>query len=420
MARERPEPEWTEAGLRALEATGRRESYRSPKFPGLVLLMTAAGAKTFYLPYRVGGGRGGVQRWFKIGRLGVDLGLAEAGKKAISLRGKIGDGADPQAERKTARVPEAPTKDKVSDLCDRFERDFLKAGKVRESTALVYRQHIRANIRPALGTMKIRDVRPSHVAAMLDEISQGQAGKVRATLSRLFSRAELWGLRDPATNPVKGTDKPEAGSRSVRLSEEQFAILGEAIRAGGESWNLRALVVILALSGMRVGELAGNAAKKIPPRPWTDVDLDRGVIVLPPGMHKTGGKIGAKVVYLCPQAVEFLRGLPREGGLVLGGWKNPQHGWERLRAALGLAGVNLHDLRHTFASIGDDLGFSEATVGALLGHSAATMTARYQHKLAKDLIAAAAGIGWEVWRLLGFAERPLAEWQTRTTQNRLS
>lgn len=408
MAEEQKGPDWTEAGLRKIKATGRREVFPDPDHPGLVLLMTPAGVKTFFIVYRAGGGRAGVRRWFKVGRLGVDLGLADARKRAVSLRGRIADGFDPQAERKASRAPKIVA-DTVADLAARFDRDYLEAGKVRASTARFYRQHLRANVLPALGTMKVLDVRPSHVAALLDSLSTGTAGKVRSTVSRLFSRAELWGLRDSLPNPVKGTDKPEAVARTVRLSADQFATLGKAIQDGVDVWQLRALVVLLAASGMRVGELAGNAAAKIPPRPWDDVDLDRGVIVIPAALHKTGRRAGDKTIYLCPQAVEYLRGLPRENELVLAGWANPQHGWERLRATLGLEGVNLHDLRHTFASLGDDLGYSQATVGALLGHSAATMTAKYQHKLSKDLAEAAAAIGGEVWTLLGFEARPLAE-----------
>ena len=38
-----------------------------------------------------------------------------------------------------------------------------------------------------------------------------------------------------------------------------------------------------------------------------------------------------------------------------------------------------HTLRHTFASIAAELGFSELTIAALLGHAARGVTQRYIH-----------------------------------------
>ena len=44
-----------------------------------------------------------------------------------------------------------------------------------------------------------------------------------------------------------------------------------------------------------------------------------------------------------------------------------------------LADITPHTLRHTFASLAGDLGFSELTIAALLGHSARGVTQRYVH-----------------------------------------
>ena len=52
---------------------------------------------------------------------------------------------------------------------------------------------------------------------------------------------------------------------------------------------------------------------------------------------------------------------------------------ERVCGAARLADVTPHTLRHTFASVAGDLGFSELTIAALLGHSARGVTQRYVH-----------------------------------------
>lgn len=54
-----------------------------------------------------------------------------------------------------------------------------------------------------------------------------------------------------------------------------------------------------------------------------------------------------------------------------------------------LSGVTAHTLRHSFASVADELGYAEATVAALLGQRSGTVTRRYIHHLDSALIAAA-------------------------------
>ncbi|MEI9986127.1 MAG: tyrosine-type recombinase/integrase [Aliidongia sp.] len=61
-----------------------------------------------------------------------------------------------------------------------------------------------------------------------------------------------------------------------------------------------------------------------------------------------------------------------------------------------LADITPHTLRHTFASLAGDLGFSELTIAALLGHSARGVTQRYIHidealRMTADRVAAEMG-----------------------------
>jgi integrase len=67
--------------------------------------------------------------------------------------------------------------------------------------------------------------------------------------------------------------------------------------------------------------------------------------------------------------------------------------WSRVRKAAGLADVRLHDLRHSFASVGAAGGLSLPIIGALLGHKHAATTARYAHLSADPLRAANDAVG---------------------------
>src|SRR4051812_34784020 len=53
--------------------------------------------------------------------------------------------------------------------------------------------------------------------------------------------------------------------------------------------------------------------------------------------------------------------------------------WDAVTKQAGLAGVRLHDLRHTYASFGAGGGLGLPIIGRLLGHSQPATTARYAH-----------------------------------------
>jgi integrase len=98
-------------------------------------------------------------------------------------------------------------------------------------------------------------------------------------------------------------------------------------------------------------------------------------------------------------ALAVAASLPHADGAVwvfppeIAGRKMPYGGlkgaWRVAMAKAGLEEVTPHTLRHSFASVAGDLGFSESTIGAMLGHAAGTVTGRYTHHLDAVLIAAA-------------------------------
>jgi hypothetical protein len=65
-----------------------------------------------------------------------------------------------------------------------------------------------------------------------------------------------------------------------------------------------------------------------------------------------------------------------------------------------LAGITPHVLRHSYASMANDLGFTESTVAALLGHAQGTVTSRYIHTVDTALIMAADAVAGYIQGLL--------------------
>jgi hypothetical protein len=77
----------------------------------------------------------------------------------------------------------------------------------------------------------------------------------------------------------------------------------------------------------------------------------------------------------------------------------PNH-WKHLFEDSPLSDITPHVLRHSFASIANDLGFTEVTIAALVGHAKGSVTSKYIHTLDTALIMAADTISGYVQGLL--------------------
>ena len=83
--------------------------------------------------------------------------------------------------------------------------------------------------------------------------------------------------------------------------------------------------------------------------------------------------------------------------------------WARIAKLRELpADVTPHVLRHSFASLAGDLGYSEPTIAALVGHQGHTITSRYVHSADKVLLAAADDVSNRTAELMGEA-KPIAD-----------
>jgi integrase len=58
-------------------------------------------------------------------------------------------------------------------------------------------------------------------------------------------------------------------------------------------------------------------------------------------------------------------------------------------------------LRHSFASLAGDLGYSESTIGSLIGHKGQSITSRYVHSADAVLLAAADAVADRAAELMG-------------------
>lgn len=395
----------------------REKTYRIPdgQIRGLYIQMTPAGVLSWVLRFRVHGR----EKTHSIGRW-PEVTVAKARAKAITLLGEINDGNDPAAKKKAERAAKT-----VKDLADQFIKEHLPS--LKKSTSDEYDRLLKKRILPALGSMRVKDVQPSDVAALLSQIRLDtpkgvMANRVRAVLSKMFTLGALWGFCPAGANPAKGQARAPETKKDRHLSDRELLAVGAALRhldptpegedrpedaLPAEDVHGLAALRLFLLTGMRKSELIGDRKRdketraiieRIPALPWTAVDLDAAQIRL--AHHKTVKKAGARIVPLCAAACELLENLPRVLGnpYVIPGFSMGeslvalQCYWERVRDAVGtlqekakvpkkarvdVSDVTIHDLRRSFASLGARLGYPESFIGALLGHSAGTVTQGY-------------------------------------------
>jgi hypothetical protein len=178
-------------------------------------------------------------------------------------------------------------------------------------------------------------------------------------------------------NPVRGVERFADGQRQRRLADAEYAAFGSALRKAERDklvWPPAiALSRFLLVTGWRRGEAIGLRG--------SDLDLPRRTATL--GETKTGRSVRP----LSTAAVKLLRSAAtkpdalvfpasRRTGLMTG---YPKF-WRRiLKPAELSADVTPQTLRHSFASLAADMGYSEPTIAALIGHAGRAMTSRYVH-----------------------------------------
>ncbi|MET4625741.1 integrase [Bradyrhizobium sp. I1.8.5] len=373
-------------------------------------------AAVFYaLKYRTGEGR---QRWHTIGRHGAPWTPDTARDEAQRVLSEVVQGKDPAAQKLAKR--RAAT---VADLCD----EYLKAaaqgrlltrrgGNKKESTLATDRSRIEAHIKPLLGDRKVPEVTRQDIEKFMHDVAGGttkrrsrlakpramsnvRGGRGAATrtvglLGAIFSYAVRTGLR--ANSPVVGIIRFADARRDRRLTDCEYKQFGAGAAASSDIWPYAiAAARFLALTGWRSGE-----ALKLR---WSDLDLQRHIARLPD--TKTGASTRALSLLAVRQLRELPSGSPNDlvfpssrEGVVMSGFPSL---FEKIVRAGGLSKeVTPHVLRHSFASVAADLGFSELTIAALIGHRGGSVTARYTHHADAVLLAAADQVGGRIADLM--------------------
>jgi len=384
----------TKAVIDKLKPADRPYTVRDAELPGFSVRVYPKGRKAFFYRYRIdGGGRGATIREPRLGDLG-ELSPDQAREMAKDWAARVRQGEDPGADRRATQ--EAPTMDQLFDnYLSEHAAKHKKASSVRNDKRM-----IDTHLRNELGKKKVHLVTRQQIRAIhvVLEDTPYEANRTLALLSKIFSYAAddlEWIKR--SDHPVAGIKRFEEKKRRRYLSHSELARLGASL-AAAEAGALDRPVLASAIAMIRLLVITGARHSEILTLRWDEVNFERGCIEL------SDSKTGEKEIYLPPAALQILSELPKLDGnpFVITGRKpgthlvNIKNTWALIREHAGMQDVRLHDLRHSFASVGARAGMSLPVIGALLGHRETATTARYAHLSDDPLRTAADAIGREI------------------------
>jgi integrase len=316
--------------------------------PGFGLVVTAQGAKSYVVQYRVG-------RKSPRMKLKNVQSLAAARQQAKIVLGEVAKGRDPLAVRRQEQAAATNTLRAITTEYFKREGKELRSADERAATfeRLVY---------PQLGAHQIADIRRKDIVRLLDRIEDERGPRMAditlAYLRRVFNwhAARDDNFRSPI---VRGMARGKASARSRILTDEELRRVWQAAGAEGP---FPAFVRFLLLTAARRNEAADLGWDEIDGRNWT----------LPAARNKTQLDL---VRPLSGAALAVLAAQPRIAGCrwaFTASGKRPLISFSALKrnfdVACGVTGWTLHDLRRTARSLMSRAGVASDHAECCLGH----------------------------------------------------
>ncbi|HEY7087253.1 MAG TPA: tyrosine-type recombinase/integrase [Tepidisphaeraceae bacterium] len=357
---------FTEARLSKAECpAGKDRVYLwDAKQPSFCLMITASGAKSFYVYRRVNGRPERV-------RLGgfPDLTVDDARDLACETIGKIAGGDNPAEQRRQARGEIT-----LGELFNRWRDEYAKVHKrtwaddesqfERYATPLKDRR---------LSSIHRRDVQQLHTEVGKSN-GEYAANRLLALLSVLFNYA-VTAFDYEGGNPAKGVKRFSEQSRERFLDADEMSRFLPALDKHPDQ-QLADFFRVLLFTGARRSNVQAMA--------WADVNFGRRVWTIPAEQSKNNK---ALTVYLSDPAIEALQRrwqeriedspyvFPSRGET--GHLTEPKAAWKVILAKAKITDFRVHDLRRTHGSWLASGGASLPIIGKALGHKSQQATAVY-------------------------------------------
>ena len=390
-----PATKLTKRAVDILEAGKRPYVMYDTDLTGFGVRVMPSGYKSWVVEYRPGdGGRRVAKKRMTLGDA-TQITAEQARKKARELLAAARLGFDPSGERERNR--NTPT---FKEFVERYLSEEAEL-KLKPRTIANYSIYFRKHAMPQLGAIQINAICKADIARLhrsLGRTKPATANRVVEAISSLFRYAETVGEVEDGFNPARGLSHFKEKTRERFLSSDELQRLGSSLRLAetdGLPWdhdtikasskhlakkeNQRIVFSPYVTAAFRLLLFTGCRMREILNLRWDEIDWERGLLLLP------DSKTGKRAVILNSAALNVLAELEIVGDHVIVGDKPGQprsdlnRPWRRIRKHAELEDVRIHDLRHSFASVGAGSGLGLPIVGKLLGHTQAQTTQRYAH-----------------------------------------
>jgi integrase len=332
------------------------------KTPGLALLVTDKGAKSFYLYRRIDGKPERV----RIGGF-PEVSVEQARRIVATWQGQIASGQNPAIERKT--ISKSAT---LLELWERWKSDHAEQ-RLRRRTIETDESRFMTCF-PDWQGRRIASIRESDVRAKHAEIGKIRghvtANRAIQLLRRLFYFARI----EPNPAAKKAVQLFRETTRSRFLQPDELPKLFAALDAEPNE-TIRDFIYLSLWTGQRRSNVQSMR--------WDELNLPGGTWTIPAEKTKAHQPI---IVHLTAPAMEILNRrhaakgdseyiLPGRG--VSGHLTEPKFAWKAILKRAGVENLTIHDLRRSTASWMAIGGTSLPIIGAALGHKSPTATAVY-------------------------------------------
>jgi integrase len=294
---------------------------------------------------------------------------------------------------------------------------YYKQPSIRPVTFDSYETMVRCHLKPVLGHISLKDLRPEHVQRFYNaKRDAGLSQRSVRLLHTVLHNALKQAMKNPLVvrNVSEATTRPAGTTRTMQpLTMEQVNHFLTAVKED----RLFAALLLEVGTGLRRGELLALR--------WQDIDLDAGVLQVRQTLvrvrHHSPLHSDRKthLIFQEPKTLHSKRTIPAPGDSILelrrykalqaqeklllahayndqglvfcqpnGSPIDPRNftrAFDRLLKQAGLPHIRFHDARHTFATLMLELGESPKVVQEMLGHSRIATTLDIYSHVSLDL-----------------------------------
>lgn len=356
--------------------TDRRWVYDT-KVSGLVLLVTAAGAKSFYVYKKVSGR----PVRFNLGKFPT-MTVDDARDHATKYLANLADGLDPAAAKRKQRG-ELTLGGLWTLFLEFHSEPHKKPRSVKEDRGMWNRYLIQWQNRK-LSAIGYHDVHAWH-AKIGKENGKVAANRVLAMLSKMFTVARDHGEWRMKPNPCDGIKHFAEKSRDRFLQPDE---LPRFFKALDEEPNQQ------AADAFRLMLFTGARKTNVLSMAWKDVDLDSSIWRIPDTKQGEPHRVP-----LMKEAVDILKKLKasaqdgayyvfpgRYAGSKFGYLTDVAKIWASIITRAETPQLRTHDLRRTMASYQAIGGSSLQVIGKSLGHKSAVSTEIYARLILEPVV----------------------------------